>query len=202
RGMEGLAISPDGGKLFGIMQSALIQDGGLDASLKRVGTNNRIVEWDLLSGEVHEYLYQLDGKSYGVSEILAVNDHELLVLERDGKAGADAAFKKVFRIDLSGASDIRSLQKMDASGAPSGVAPVAKSLFLDFLDPAFGLAGAGFPEKMEGLAFGPDLADGRHLLIVTNDNDFKADTGNRFFAFAIDGADLPGFQAQQVGCPR
>ncbi len=202
RGMEGLAISPDGGKLFGIMQSALIQDGGLDANLKRVGTNNRIVEWDLLSGEVHEYLYQLDGKSYGVSEILAVNDHELLVLERDGKAGADAAFKKVFRIDLSGASDIRSLQKMDASGAPSGVAPVGKSLFLDFLDPAFGLAGAGFPEKMEGLAFGPDLADGRHLLIVTNDNDFKADTGNRFFAFAIDAADLPGFQAQQVGCPR
>ena len=37
------------------------------------------------------------------------------------------------------------------------------------------MVGADFPEKIEGLAFGPDLPDGRHLLLVTNDNDFEAD---------------------------
>jgi ribosomal protein S4 len=44
--MEGLAILPDGFKLYGMMQYALIQDGVLDASLARVGLNNRIVAID------------------------------------------------------------------------------------------------------------------------------------------------------------
>jgi hypothetical protein len=45
RGMEGLAISPDGTKLYGVLQSPLIQDGGLGGSsgTSRVGTNVRIV---------------------------------------------------------------------------------------------------------------------------------------------------------------
>jgi hypothetical protein len=86
--------------------------------------------------------------------------------------------------------------RLPTTGTPDGVVPVTKTLFLDLLDPAFGLAGPTFPEKIEGLAFGPDLRDGRHLLIVTNDNDFVPTQPNRFFAFAIDGGDLPGFQAQ------
>ena len=198
RGMEGLAITPDGRKLLGIMQSPLLQDGGLDATNRRVGTNVRIVEIDVKSGAVREFLYPLDKRGNGVSEILAVNDQEMLVLERDGKPGAEAVEKKIFKIDIGAASDIRSLKALPQSGVPAAVTPVAKSLFLDLLDPAHGLAGASFPEKVEGLAFGPDLADGRHLLLVINDNDFVATQPTRIFAFAIDGFDLPGFQAQQV----
>jgi hypothetical protein len=81
RGMEGLAISPDGSKLYGIMQSALIQDGALKGT-SRIGLNNRIVEIDVETGAVREFVYQLDAASNGVSEIVAVNDRELLVLER------------------------------------------------------------------------------------------------------------------------
>lgn len=198
RGMEGLAITPDGRKLLGIMQSPLLQDGGLDAAAARVGTNIRIAEIDVESGAVREFLYPLDKKGNGVSEILAVNDHELLVLERDGKPGADAKEKKIFKIDISAATDIRGVKQLPQTGMPLGVAPVTKSLFLNLLDPAHGLAGASFPEKIEGLAFGPDLDDGRHLLLVVNDNDFVATQPTRIFAFAIDGYELPGFQAQQV----
>jgi hypothetical protein len=74
RGMEGLAISPDGTRRFGIMQSALIQDGALHGSSppKRIGTNNRIVEINLETGAIREFLYQLDKASTGVNEILAV----------------------------------------------------------------------------------------------------------------------------------
>lgn len=58
RGMEGLAISPDGRTLFGIMQSALIQDHGLNpGTTDRLGLNNRILKIDLLTGETHEYVY-------------------------------------------------------------------------------------------------------------------------------------------------
>ncbi len=203
RGMEGLAISPDGTRVYGIMQSPLIQDGALDASSppKRIGTNNRIVEINLVSGAVREFLYQLESKSNGVNEILAVNDQEFLVIERDGNAGAAAAFKKIFRIGIGGATpatDIRGVPKLPTTGTPAGVVPVTKTLFLDLLDPAFGLAGASFPEKIEGLAFGPDLQDGRHLLIVTNDNDFMPAQPNRFLAFAIDSVDLPTFTPQDI----
>lgn len=198
RGMEGLAISPDGSKLYGIMQSPLIQDGGLDAALKRVGTNVRIVEIEVASGAVREFLYPLADKGYGISEIVAVNDHEFLVLERDGKAGANAAFKKIFKIDTAAATDIRAIKQLPQSGIPAAVTPVDKQAFIDMLDPVFGLAGASFPEKIEGLAFGPDLADGRHLLIVTNDNDFAAAQPSKFFAFAIDHYELPNYQPQQI----
>jgi hypothetical protein len=125
-----------------------------------------------------------------------VNDHEFLVIERDGNAGLAAAFKKVFHIDLTGATDIRAVATLPSTGTPDGVVPVTKSLLLDLLDPAFGLAGASFPEKIEGLAFGPDLRDGRHVLVVTNDNDFISTQPNRFLVFAIDRSDLPGFVPQ------
>lgn len=198
RGMEGLAISPDGSKLYGIMQSPLIQDGGLDASNSRIGLNVRILETDTTSGTAREFLYQVDSRSNGISEILAVNDHEFLVLERDGRPGATATFKKIFKIDIGAATDIRDVKQLPTSGTPAGVVAVTKQLFIDLLNPAFGLAGASFPEKIEGLAFGPDLEDGRHLLLVVNDSDFAADQPTRIFAFAIDPLDLPGFQAQDV----
>src|SRR5262249_34200169 len=196
RGMEGLAISPDGSHLYGLMQSALIQDGALDASLKRIGINNRLVEIDLESGAIREFLYQLDKPSTGVSELLAVNDHQFLVIERDGNAGAAAAFKKIYAIDIAGATDVRGVPQLPTTGTPAGVVPVSKVLLLDLLDPAFGLAGPTFPEKVESLAFGPDLRTARPLLTVTNDNDFVSTQPNRFFTFAIDRTDLPGFQAQ------
>lgn len=202
RGMEGLAISPDGTRLYGILQSPLIQDGGLDASLARVGRNVRIVEVDLRTQGFREFLYQLDSKSYGISEILAVDDHRFLVLERDGKAGVEARFKKVFLIDTEAASDIRTLAALPVTGTPAGVTPVAKSELIDLVAQLNGPS-AAIPEKFEGLAFGPDLRDGRHLLLVTVDNDFSTVKDNLIYAFAIDDADLPGYQPQAFGsCER
>lgn len=54
-GMEGLAITPDGRTLVGIMQSPLIQDGGTAASTTRIETI------DIETGAVtHEYAYKFD----------------------------------------------------------------------------------------------------------------------------------------------
>jgi Esterase-like activity of phytase len=197
RGMEGLALSPDGSKLYGIMQNALIQDGALNMSNSRRGLHNRILEIDVATGHAREFVYVLTDRSNGVNEILAVNDHEFLVLERDGNAGASAAFKKIFKIDLAGATDVSGVANLPQTGPlPSGITPVSKAPFLDLLDPAFGLAGAAFPEKIEGLAFGPNLPDGRHLLLVTSDNDFFANQDSKIFAFATPPETLPGFKPQ------
>jgi hypothetical protein len=62
------------------------------------------------------------------------------------------------------------------------------------------------PAKIEGTAFGPDVTIGdvtRHTLYIANDNDFLASFNgvynpNKFFVFALDNADLPGFQPQPV----
>src|SRR5438093_224604 len=102
------------------MQSPLIQDGGLDAANKRKGTNNRILEIDPATGATREFLYPMEAASNGVNEILAINDTEFLVIERDGNAGTAAAFKKIFKISLAGATDI-SATTLPQTGVPTGV---------------------------------------------------------------------------------
>jgi hypothetical protein len=199
RGMECLAISPDGSKLYGLMQSPLIQDHGVNDRNERVGLNCRILEIDLKTEATREFVYQLDHASHGNSEIVAVNSTEFLVLERDRLGGKDAKAKKIFHIDLAGASDVSALEALPKAELPKDIKPVKKTLFLDLLDKKYGLQDADLPEKFEGLTFGPDLADGRRLLLVTADNDFVLTKPFRVYAFAIDKADLPKFEPQVFG---
>jgi len=196
RGMEGLAISPEGMRLYGIMQSPLIQDGGLDAANKRVGTNARIVEYSLrvgAAGPRRQFVYHMERPDSSLNEILSVSDRTFLVLERDGKSGSRAKFRSLYKITLDGATDVSKVESLPAGALPGSVRPVSKSLFLDLMRPEFGLAGAGMPEKIEGLSFGPDLPDGRHLLLVSIDNDYLEGHDNIVWAFAIEPALLPDF---------
>jgi hypothetical protein len=200
RGGESLAISPDGTKLFMAVQNPLIQDGALNGSNQRRGTNIRIVQFDVESGlPEKQFLYELGngtgtgsngGSALGINDMVAINDHEMLVIERDGLSGSSATVKRIVKIDLTGATDISGIAALPQNGIPGGVTPVSKSTFIDLLDPAFGLAGSTFPEKIEGLAFGPDLIDGRHVLLVSSDNDFLSANPTHIYAFAIDAADL------------
>lgn len=184
KGMEGLAITSDGKTLVGIVQAPLEQDAA---------KNLRIVTIDIATGTTHEYAYMLTSGS-GVSEIVALNDHQFLVDERDGKGlgdGTKASVKQIFKIDLNGAQDVSAL-----SGDLSAKA-VAKSLVLDVVAVlgANGIAPAQIPAKIEGLAFGADVVDNGvllHTLYVANDNDFvRATAGdNKFYVFGISDADL------------
>jgi hypothetical protein len=132
KGMEGLAITPDGNTLVGIMQAALLQgaaQGGAAANLLR------IVTIDVASGATHEYAYLLTTGS-GVSEILAINNHEFLVDERDGRGreGAsdgssnDARVKQLFKIDLEGAHEVS-----DEDDLTAATHAVTKTLFLNLV---------------------------------------------------------------------
>jgi len=196
------------------MQSPLIQDGGTD------GANTRVVTIDIATGTTHEYAYEFTNigtaskPKYGTaSDIVAINDHEFLVDERDGKGLGDdstAAFKRLYKLDLAGAQEVSAI-----SGAANlaGKAP-AKVLFLDLVAAlnAHGIGGQDIPAKIEGVAFGPDIViDGatKHTLFIANDNDFVAtvtdanhptgiDNPNKFFVFAVDGTDLPDFVPQRL----
>ncbi len=215
KGMEGLAITPDGRTLVGAMQSPLIQDGG-DVQ----GGITRLVAIDLHSGRTREYAYQLDtSPKTTISDILAINDHEFLVDERDSKGRADkvgstAAFKKLFIVDLQSARDVS-----DLTGAAQ-LAPYTlhKTLFLDVVHALTGAPAnidpKQIPAKLEGIAFGPDVTTidpatrrpvVKHTLFLANDNDFigtmappvgVGDNPNQFFVFAFVDEDLPGFEPQ------
>jgi len=206
KGMEGLAITPDGRTLVGIMQAALIQDANLGGDAANL---LRIVVIDLDTGSViHQYAYKLTTGS-GVSEILALNNHEFLIDERDGRGreggnnltSNDARIKQIFKIDLANATDVSGL-----NGTNAVKLAVPKTLFLDFVKL---LTGAGFsatsdvPSKIEGLTFGPDVKQGSttlHTLWIANDNDFVLASGdtpsvanpNQFFVFGFTDADLAG----------
>ena len=206
KGMEGLAITPDGKTLVGIMQAALIQDNAVTASKKLL----RIVTIDIATGTTHEYGYKLTNGT-GVSDIVAINDHEFLVDERDGKGlgdGSAAVVKQLYKIDLSGATDIT-----DLTGAAAAAAAVGKTLFLDIvsaLTTELGLDRTQIPSKIEGLAFGQDVmlnGELKHTLYVSNDNDFvPSDSGpNQFYVFGFTSGingDLPGFVQQQLPVPE
>lgn len=195
RGMEGLAITPDGTTLVGLMQNPLIQDGG------RNGLNVRMLVIDIASGTTRELVYQLANKGYGVNEIVAINSSEFLVIERDGVAGAAAVAKRIYKINVAAATDVSAIAVLPLTGLPVGTVAATKTLLIDLLDPAFGLSGASFPEKIEGLAIGPAQPDGRLTLVVTNDNDFLSTNPNNFYVFAVDRTDLAGFVAQQFDYP-
>jgi hypothetical protein len=208
RGMEGLAISPDGRTLFGIMQNALLQDHGLNLppSTDRLGLNNRIIKIDLATGETHEYVYVLDAinRGQGACEILAINDHEFLVVERDNRSNLQSppqapTRKTIYKINLNGATDVSGVDSLPAGALPAGVTPVGKELFINLLDAGFNLAST-IPEKIEGLAWGPDLPDGRHLLYVISDNDLNPSLATQIYAFAIEPA-LINFQPQLLPDP-
>jgi hypothetical protein len=164
-----------------------------------------------LASRTHEYAYQLDaGVKTTISDIVAINDHEFLVDERDSKGRADApgskaAFKKLFRIDLEFAHDVSDL------AGQANIAPFAvpKTLFLDIVavltsDPV-NMAQTDIPAKIEGITFGPDVTMSgqiKHTIFVGNDNDFLAtfngqDNPNQFFVFAFDDTELPFFVPQR-----
>ena len=196
KGMEGLSITPDGKTLVGIMQAALGQDkkGSL-----------RIVTIDIATGATHEYAYKLTTGS-GVSEIVALNDHQFLVDERDGSGlgdGTNAVIKQIYLIDLNGAQDVTAM-----SGDLSSKA-VSKTLFVDLVQilKTNGVSANNIPAKIEGIAFGEDIiVDGviNHTLYVTNDNDFVAGVAgnNQFFVFGFTDTDLAAigasYKAQEI----
>lgn len=184
RGLEGLAISPDGKKLYGLMQGPLLQDGARDDKGLRAGSYCRIVEIEIASNATREFLYALDHPSLGLNEIVAMGDEQFLVIERDGKEGKEATAKKIYRIDLRNAPTIEGTECLPANGLATDVC-VKKQLLIDLLDPKFGLAGEKFPQKVEGLSFGPTLLDGRRLLVVCTDNDFMGEKASWFYFFAV-----------------
>jgi len=193
RGFEGLAVTPSG-RAVAMLQSPLIQDAGLTAKNKRSGLNVRLVEVKEV-GNGPQWVYQLGFPGNGISEVLALNETDFLTIERDGK---DGKFRRVFLFTTRGATDVSGVAGLPLGGLDSSILPVQKRLLINMLEPGFHPPTTPMPEKIEGLAFGPNLPDGRRLLIITSDNDMKADEETLVWYVAIE----PGVLLAPFSTPR
>jgi hypothetical protein len=124
-----------------------------------------------------------------------LSDHEFLVLERenrgiggDNPSGADpilaaSGLKRIYRIDISGATDVSGISLRGTNGLTTpaipgnpdpaiNIIPVAKTPFIDLRREILD-AGLPLPEKIEGITFGPQLSNGKFAFIVGTDNDFS-----------------------------
>lgn len=174
RGFEGLAVSPDGQYTFAMLQSAMLDEGGSS------GVYDRIVKFDNTSGNaVAQYAYKMetsaDGR--GTSALVAINDHEFYVIERNNRGvGVDSKLttvdKNVYKIDLTGATDVSAID-LDAAGAAFTTVSKNTTPFIDLDANTLAALGNKSPEKWEGLTIGPRLNDGSYLMLAGADNDYS-----------------------------
>ncbi|WP_245626264.1 esterase-like activity of phytase family protein [Stenotrophomonas humi] len=165
QGVEGMALSPDGTRLFVALQSALVQDsssGGADGRI-----NTRVLVYDvsldpLPKQPLQHFVVQLpaytakgDGaganRTAAQSELRALDTHRFLLLARDGNGlGSDktwpAVFKSILLVDTDGASNLAGsayetgttslLADPAHSMLKPGIIPARWSELLNLLDPS------------------------------------------------------------------
>jgi hypothetical protein len=189
---EGLAVTPDRAKVFVLAEGPLYEDG--PAPTLTAGAISRITVFDRANGTATaQYAYPVERVQVapvpagqfsvsGATEILAITDTRFLVLERSFSVGVIGNQVRLYEIDIGAASDVLNVPSL----ASATYAPVSKRLVLDFETLKASLGGIA---NLEGMAFGPRLANGHESLIVVADDNFPtaaSDTDrNQFLVFDV-----------------
>src|SRR5262245_2553293 len=95
KGFEGMALSPDGKKLYPLLEGALTTD----PDQRRLIINEFDLKTSAFTGR--QWYYRLDAPGNSIGDMTAVNDHQFLVIERDNNQGAAAQFNKIFLVDFN-----------------------------------------------------------------------------------------------------
>lgn len=193
---EGLSFTPDGGLLAVITEAPLLQDGA--APTPEQGALSRLTLFDRLEGRaVRQVAYPIDRvqvppvpadafRVNGPSEILALSRTRFLVLERSFSVGVTGNQVRLYEIEITGAEDVLARDSL-AEGPPE--VPVKKRLVLDFETLRQALGGIA---NLEGMTFGPRLANGHASLVLVADDNFPLSDSptdrNQFLVFEV----LPG----------
>lgn len=195
RGMEGLTITPDGKTLVGMMQYPLYNPS---AAAIQGSLAIRIILFDIANGSTRQFVYLMENANLqAVSEIVAINKNNFLVLERGGEFGTEAnrqtIIKRIYKISLDGATDVSDSQNSasgklfggktveelkDAAGlAANSIVPVKKTLVVDLLK----TINPVYPhDKAEGI-----VIINSKLIAVCNDDDFGITGSNGVYTQKI-----------------
>lgn len=181
---EDIAVAPSGDVFVGV-EAALYQDGP-NPSLT-TGSLSRIIRYDGATGEPKaQYVYPVSpipqaatkadgGNDNGMSEMLALDDHRLLAVERSYAQGFGNNVK-IMMMDLTDATDVSAIASLAKND--QRVVPARKSQILDLR--AIGLV----PDNIEAMSLGK-AKDGTDVLILGSDNNFSTAQKTQFYAFKI-----------------
>lgn len=196
---ESLTITPDQQTLYTATENALLQDGPIATTTNT--SRSRILQYNLVSGQPEkEYLYITDAtvasnppgnfSDNGLVDLLAVdNQGTLLALERSFALGVGVIIK-IYEISLQGATDISTINSFNSLSAEqlAAIQPVQKRLVVDLTElnlPTDANHPTGL-DNIEGLAFGPKLADGRQSIVLVSDNNFSPNQFTQILTLSAD----------------
>lgn len=183
---EGLSFAPNNKQLWVSTEEPLYQDGPR-AELLPNKAYTRFVKYNVKTKKpIGQYAYLLEPiahapvpadafKVNGISEILAIDNNKLLVMERSFSTGNLKTTIKIFEVDFSNASNIGEkalLNKNDFKAA-------TKKLLLNMDD--LGI----YIDNVEGLCFGPTLTNGKQSLLLIADNNFNPQQLQQVFLFEL-----------------
>ena len=161
-GFEGMALNASGSKLYTLLERPLTGD----ADQKRLLIQEFDLAAETFTGGV--FGYKLDARGTNIGDMTAINDHEFLVIERNGVTGTSTSgtpFKKIFKIDLS---------VLDTGGFAKKTEVVDLMNIADPLD----LNGDGSTTFTFPFVTIEDvLILDAHTLLVVNDNNFPGGGG-------------------------
>ncbi|NYE60298.1 hypothetical protein FHW58_001450 [Duganella sp. 1224] len=184
---EGLSFAPDGRTLWVSLEGPMYQDGPEPDPTH--GAVNRITHFGRDGEVLGQYAYPLDaiparpgkGKAAdnGISEMLALSDTRMLTLERAAVQADDGSYKtyvRIYEVDAAGATDVQHLPTLKGAR----FTPMTKRLVLD-------LSSVGLPiiDNLEGIAFGPRLANGHASLVLVSDDNFSKSQVTQFLLFEV-----------------
>jgi hypothetical protein len=172
-GFESVALSADGDTVWTANERPLRQDVPEDEPTRPSPV--RLLRFDRRAGGGFtagtQYVYEVErirgklGHGFavrGLSDLLVLPDGDLLALEREYAFGRGFRIQ-LYRVSLAGATDVSGLESLRGKSWQG----VRKTLLFDF-------ARAGFvADNLEGMTFGPDLADGSRTLVLVSDNNFE-----------------------------
>ncbi len=202
-GFEGLAMSKDGSKLYGLLEGALYQDDGKMESVDG-HTAIRVIEFDTASKSWtgRTWFYPFEDKGVSIGDFNMLDDATALVIERDNGAGSKdkaCADPKQPKPDCFEApAELKRIYKIEFNDANVGKA-VRKIGYIDLLniqDPD-NKKKAGSKDGIYDMPFvtieNVDRVDATHI-VVGNDNNLPFSAGR-----AVDKADNNEFSLLEVG---
>jgi len=184
---EGTSFDASAKYLYVSVEEPLYQDGPR-ADVGYSSAPVRIIKFDTHTRKpVAQYAYLLDAVAFpakpadafrvnGISEIYWINKNQLLVMERSYSTGRPGCTIKLFLADLSLATDVSTLTGLHLR---KDYKPITKKLLLNLDDLG------RYIDNVEGITFGPTLANGNKSLILIADNNFQIDEKNQVFLFEV-----------------
>lgn len=185
--LEGSSFSPNGEFYFTSMEAPLYQDGNVPTVDS--GGYTRLTKYNREGEILAQYAYPVSaipaqpgpGKhaDNGVSEMLAINNHEFLMLERSGVQAADGSYSdyiRIYKVDTRDATNVNQIESLQSASFK----PVSKQLVLN-------LNTLTLPklDNVEGMAWGPKLKNGDDSLVLVSDNNFNSSEVTQFIAFDV-----------------